>query len=75
MHLTCLGPAFCFLSLSFLSSGLTLGSVCSLKAAREHILLPEFPESPLAHTGALQLLMTLTSLLTDPAGNSPILTP
>ena len=35
VHLTYLGPPSCFHILSFLSSGVTLGSVCSLMAARE----------------------------------------
>ena len=34
MHLTYLGPAFCLHILRLLSSGLTLGSVCSLMAAQ-----------------------------------------
>ena len=32
MHLACLGPPSCFHILSFLSSGVTLGSVCSLES-------------------------------------------
>ena len=39
------------------------------------LLLPDFPEGSLAHAGELQLLMTLTSLFTDTAGNSPFLPP
>ena len=50
MHLTCLGSVSCFLNLSVLSSGLTLGSGCNLMAVREQIFF-SFLSSLRSHLG------------------------
>ena len=48
IYLSYLGPVSCFQILSFLSSGLTVGIGCSLRAG----ILPEFPQiSPAHHCG------------------------
>ena len=44
MHLSDLGPVSHFCILCFLSSGLTMGSDCSLMATWWYSFLPEFPE-------------------------------
>lgn len=37
------------------------------------LYFPEFPQGSPVHTGGLPLLMTMLSLLTDKAGNIPLL--
>ena len=61
-------PVFFFFFYILSSSGLTLESGCTLMDARACVLLPECP-------GGLETLMTVTSLFTDMAGNTPFLTP
>ena len=65
MHLSYLGPVSCFQILSFLSSGLTIGSGYSLMAARWQVFfIAEFPQGSPAHClWWLQLLMTVTSFI------------
>ena len=48
MHLSYLGPVPCVLT-SWVSSGLTMGSGCSLMVGRWHLFLPEFPRGSPAH--------------------------
>ena len=64
MHLSYLRPISCVFT-SWVSSGLTRGSGCSLTAAKWQVFFPSW----VSHTGGLQLLMTVTSLITDMAGN------
>ena len=74
MHLSSLGPASCFHILSFLSFGLTMGSGCSLVAARQQY--PSLSCVTLGLTGSrwrAVTLMTMASLFTDMAGNIPLL--
>ena len=73
MHLGYLGPVSCVLT-SWASSGLTVGSGCSLMAAGWQVFFPSQVSSGLtAHLGGLQLLMTLRALFTDTAGNIPFM--
>ena len=58
MHLSDLGPVFtsCAHIPCFLSSGLTMGSDCSLMAAREYFFLPEFPEGSPTHPSLVAVI-------------------
>ena len=75
MQLSFLGPVSC-VSTSWVSSGLSVGSGCSLMAARGQIVLPFWDFSGLTSSPLwrLQLLTTVTSLFTDMTGNIPFLT-
>ena len=72
MHLTYVEPASCAFT-SWASWGLTIGSGCSLVAARwqAFLFIPEFPQHSPAHHP--WWLMTVTSLFTEKAGNIPFL--
>ena len=74
MHLSYLGPVSCVFT-SWLSSGLTIGSGCSLMAAKMAGILfpPECPQGSQAHVEGLPSLMTVMSLFTDVTGNIPFL--
>ena len=56
MHLSDLGPVSHFCILCFLSSGLTMGSDCSLMATRWYSFLPEFPEGSPTHPSKVAVI-------------------
>ena len=69
MRCSYLGPVPCVFT-SGVCSGLTVGSGCSLMAATWQVIFPSWaPQGSPAHYEAQQLLVTVTSLFTDMAGN------
>ena len=74
MHLSYLGPVSCVFA-SWISLGLAMRSGCNLMAVRWQvfIFLTEFPQGSPAQLWWLWLLVTVTSLFTDMAGNIPFL--
>ena len=71
MHLSSQGPASCIFS-SWVSSGLTIGSGCSLMAARWQVLFPSWVPSGLTLEGC-NCWWLWHPLFTDMAGNIPFL--
>ena len=75
MHLSDVGPVsrvFVFVFVYFFNILSILGSGCSLMAARLQAVC-SFQSALRAYVGGLRSLMTVTSLFTDMAGNTPFL--